>query len=162
MSDEQYNSTLSRNRFLFPETKIVAKLKPEGLNDSTIVKTLSYKDSNSFFQQLKEKQDELISWVAAIGPVRGFFQNQVDKFDEGRKKLEYYQNNLMYIAVDDVKSNVEKLQQILEDPAPYGSIKDIPYLLHSLDDVFKQELEARKKSDLERINKASALITEEI
>lgn len=68
----------------------------------------------------------------------------------------------MYIAVDDVKSNVEKLQQILEDPAPYGSIKDIPYLLHSLDDVFKQELEARKKSDLERINKASALITEEI
>ena len=89
LSDEQYNSTLSRNRFLFPETKIVAKLKPEGLNDSTIVKTLSYKDSNSFFQQLKEKQDELISWVAAIGPVRGFFQNQVDKFDEGRQKLEY-------------------------------------------------------------------------
>lgn len=53
MSDEQYNSTLSRNRFLFPETKIVAKLKLDGLNDSIIVKTV--KEENLF--QYKNQRD---------------------------------------------------------------------------------------------------------
>jgi hypothetical protein len=58
---------------------------------------ISCKDATSFFQELKTRKESLLAWLEAITPVRGFFQNQVSKYDEARKHLAYYQNNHDYV-----------------------------------------------------------------
>jgi hypothetical protein len=106
---------------------------------------IAFKNATSFFQELKTQKESLLAWIEEIAPVKGFFQNQVIKYDEARIRLDYYQHNLNYVTLYEVGTELGNLTQVMESPAPYGQIKDIPYMLKNLDDIFNTQLAQRKK-----------------
>jgi hypothetical protein len=122
---------------------------------------LSCKDSISFFRELQSQKDELLDWADEAAAVKGFFQNQVAKYDEARRRLEYYQHNMNYVDLAALQDDLEQLEQIMDASEPYGMIKELPYLLKNLDDVFQEPLLQRKADTRTYIEAQKAILDAE-
>lgn len=83
-------------------------------------------DNAGLFNRLKEMEDDLLVWEEDFMQVKSFFENQKDIYDEGRKAYNLYEDNKFYLNQEVNKDAYENLSRILENPIPYGEIKDIP------------------------------------
>jgi G3E family GTPase len=105
----------------------------------------------NFYNLLHTKQVALMDYHDDIAPVKGFFANQVDKYDEGQSFFNYYKQNRNYLKQDTVFQGVQKLEQILEAEEPYALIKDIPFLLKNLRQATTEILDQEKQKIRESI-----------
>ncbi len=107
------------------------------------------KDNLSFFTALKEKEDELITWVDDLAYAIAFFDNQVEIFDTGLELSKKCAENKDYLN-DKINNEVKKLDDILHDPIPYKRIRDIVDIVQTIDKEFsiiidEKRLEAKNK-----------------
>lgn len=110
-------------------------------------------DNVSFFTKLKEMEDDLADWEEDVAYVISFFNTkQKEIFDNGLKGLEKYEENKTYLAGEGIEETMEKLHAIVGDPIPYGEIKDIPELVHALDEKFEAVLFEKKADAKEKLN----------
>lgn len=98
-------------------------------------------DSVSFFEKLKELEDNLLDWEEDIAYVKSFFgTNQKELFDKGIAAYKKYEDNKNYLFGEEIEQPMQQLQAILNDPIPYKKIKEIPELTNALDVSFNKVL----------------------
>ncbi|MCS5503512.1 BREX system P-loop protein BrxC [Lysinibacillus sp. A4] len=98
-------------------------------------------DSVSFFERLKELEDNLLDWEEDIAYVKSFFEtNQKELFDKGLAAYKKYEDNKNYLFGEEIEQPMQQLQAILNDPIPYKKIKEIPELTNALDVSFNKVL----------------------
>lgn len=109
-------------------------------------------DNASFFLKLKEMEDDLAYWEEDIVYVKSFFEsNQKDIFDRGLAGLVKYEENKSYMSGGEVEKAMHQLRNIVEDPIPYKNIRDIPGLLHSLEQQIEDVLVEKKANANEKL-----------
>ncbi|MCI1592662.1 BREX system P-loop protein BrxC [Heyndrickxia oleronia] len=109
-------------------------------------------DNASFFLKLKELEDDLADWEEDIVYVKSFFgSNQKDIFDRGLAGLVKYEENKSYLSGNEVEKEMHQLRNIVEDPIPYKNIKDIPDLLHALEQQIEAVLVEKKANANEKL-----------
>src|SRR5699024_2836802 len=70
--------------------------------------------------------------------------NQQSIFDNGLAAIETFQDVKNYVQTAEVEQAMNQLEGILNDPIPYGKIKDIPSLVHVLDEQIEAVLSEMK------------------
>ncbi|RKJ69084.1 BREX system P-loop protein BrxC, partial [Butyricicoccus sp. 1XD8-22] len=109
-------------------------------------------DNASFFLKLKEMEDDLADWEEDIVYVKSFFEsNQKDIFDRGLAGLVKYEENKSYLSGNEVEKEMHQLRNIVENPIPYKNIKDIPDLLHALEQQIEAVLVEKKANANEKL-----------
>jgi hypothetical protein len=102
-------------------------------------------DNVSYFTKLKELEDDLLDWEEDIVYVKSFFGTDQKKiFDDGLAALNNYEENKAYLYGEEIDSAMNRLNAIVEDPIPYKKIKDIPELIHVMDEQIKEVLNEKK------------------
>ncbi|WP_110933554.1 BREX system P-loop protein BrxC [Paenibacillus bouchesdurhonensis] len=116
-------------------------------------------DNASFFTKLTELEDDLADWEEVVVYVKSFFgTNQKEIFDRGLAELAKVEENNAYLSGQEVIEVVNKLRSIIQDPIPYQKIKDIPGLVHTLEEQInlvltekKDNAKAKIKADYEEL-----------
>lgn len=111
-------------------------------------------DNASFLNKLKELKDPLLDWEEDIKLVTGFFDNQKPIFDDGLTALQKYNENRRYLDDEATVDAVKQLKGIIEDPIPYNQIKDIPRLIHQIEQSIQQVVKSKKEIAKETIQNA--------
>ncbi|MBM7605945.1 hypothetical protein JOC75_003973 [Metabacillus crassostreae] len=102
-------------------------------------------DNVSYFTKLKELEDDLLDWEEDIFYVKSFFGTDQKKiFDDGLAAIRKYDENKSYLIGAEVEQTIEKLQSILQDSIPYKKIKDIPELIHAMDEQINAVLNEKR------------------
>lgn len=102
-------------------------------------------DNASFFSKLKELQKDLGYWEADMVYVKSFFNtNQKGIFDNGLSTITKYEENKAYLMNEDVDKFAKELNDILNNPVPYGEIKQIPEIVNKIDEQIKNVLNEKK------------------
>lgn len=109
-------------------------------------------DNVSFFTKLTELEDDLADWEEDIVYVKSFFgTNQKDIFDQGLDALSKYDEIKTYLSGKEIVEEMEKLRSIIQDPIPYRKIKDIPELVHALNEKTTIVLNEKKENAHEKL-----------
>lgn len=109
-------------------------------------------DNVSFFTKLKELEDPLLDWEEDIIYVKSFFNTDQKKiFDDGIAGLAIYEENRAYLVGEEVERVVSQLEAIIHHPIPYREIKDIPPLLHALQQEIDKILMERRNNAKEKL-----------
>lgn len=109
-------------------------------------------DNLTFFKQLKDKEDAIGDWLEDIEYVINFFNsNQQSLYDQGLLTIEQYEEIKVYVQTDEVEAAMNKLEEILNDPIPYGKIKDIPTYVHTLDEEREAVLTEKRQATKEKV-----------
>ncbi|QBK26904.1 BREX system P-loop protein BrxC [Ureibacillus thermophilus] len=104
-------------------------------------------DNVSFFTKLKEFEDDLADWEEDMIYIKSFFStNQKEIFDQGLKALSKFEDNKAYLIGQEVEEAMNKLREILQNPIPYKQIKDIPELIHILEQQIGFVLQEKKEN----------------
>lgn len=113
-------------------------------------------DNVSYFNKLKELEDDLLDWEEDIVYVKSFFGTDQKKiFDDGLAALRKYDENKSYLLGAEVEEIIDKLQAILQDPIPYNRIKDIPELIHALDEQTNNVLNEKRENAHKKLKEDS-------
>ncbi|PIC94624.1 hypothetical protein CSV69_15785 [Sporosarcina sp. P26b] len=117
-------------------------------------------DNAAFFLKLSELEDDLADWEDDVAYVKSFFDtNQREIFDKGLSAGEIYEENKMYLTDPAVEQAMNRLQEIVANPIPYKSIKEIPELAYLLDEEMAAILKAKKQNALEKITEDKEQLT---
>lgn len=109
-------------------------------------------DNLTFFTRLKDSEDDIGDWLEDIQNVTKFFDsNQKSLYDEGLFEMEHYKEIKHYVATPEVKEAMDNLEKILNDPIPYGKIKDIPTYIHVLKEEIESVLSEKRQSTKEKV-----------
>ncbi|MEK4963496.1 BREX system P-loop protein BrxC [Weizmannia sp. FSL W8-1119] len=109
-------------------------------------------DNVSFFMKLKELEDDLLDWEEDIVYVKSFFGTDQRKiFEDGLAALKKYEENKAYLYGDEIERAMSQLRSIIEDPIPYKKIKDIPELIHVMDEQVKKVLEEKRENAIAKL-----------
>lgn len=104
-------------------------------------------DNVSFFRKLTDLEDNLLDWEEDIVYVKSFFSTDQKKiFDDGLAALNKYDENQAYLFGGAVQEVVKQLRAIVQDPIPYKRIKDIPELIHTLDEQINAVLKEKREN----------------
>lgn len=104
-------------------------------------------DNVSYFNKLKELEDNLLDWEEDIVYVKSFFGTDQKKiFDDGLAAIRKYDENKSYLIGAEVEGVINKLQSILQDPIPYKKIKDIPELIHAMNQQINSVLNEKREN----------------
>ncbi|WP_226646168.1 BREX system P-loop protein BrxC [Mesobacillus subterraneus] len=102
-------------------------------------------DNVSYFNKLTELEDDLLDWEEDIVYVKSFFGTDQKKiFDDGLAALRKYDENKSYLAGAEVEGAINGLQSIIQDSIPYKKIKDIPELIHKLEEQINNVLNEKR------------------
>lgn len=104
-------------------------------------------DNVSYFNKLKELEVDLLDWEEDIVYVKSFFGTDQKKiFDDGLAAIRKYDESKSYLIGAEVDGVINKLQSILQDPIPYKKIKDIPELIHAMDEEINNVLNEKREN----------------
>src|SRR5699024_289199 len=102
-------------------------------------------DNLAFFTKLEELEDDLFDWFEDIHYVHSFFHsNQQSIFDHGLAAIETFQEVKNYVPTAELEQAMNQFEGILNEPSPYGKMKDIPSLGHVLDEQTEAVLSEKK------------------
>ncbi|MGF0108934.1 BREX system P-loop protein BrxC [Clostridium sp. SGI.024] len=133
----------------YEEKKYPGKsLFQKGLN---IFKEITeHRDNLSFFEEIKNKEEELLDWVDDVVYPIDFFKSQKDIFDKGLDISKKCEDNKEYLDKD-LLDEVAKLNEILNDPIPYKKIRNIIDIVSNIEKGFNLIIENKKITAKEKI-----------
>ncbi|WP_121614394.1 BREX system P-loop protein BrxC [Mesobacillus foraminis] len=109
-------------------------------------------DNASFFAIMKDLQKELSYWEEDMSYVKSFFEtDQKDIFDKGLLAISKHEENNAYLMGDDANKYADQLKVVLNDPVPYGKIKQIPEIIKKMDDQIENVLREKRENAKEKI-----------
>lgn len=138
------------------------KSKYEGINYpglSLLNKGLEYfnqfsgpLDNATYFNKLKELEDDLADWDNDVAYVKSFLDtNQKEIFKQGLDGLDAFDENQTYLTGEAIENAADQLRAIIKNPVPYGEIKKIPELVHTINENIQNVLTKKKASALQKI-----------
>lgn len=117
-------------------------------------------DNAAFLKKLSDIEEDLSIWEENINYVKSFFgTNQQEIFDKGLVAYKTYNENKLYLSEPVVEKAMERLHEIIMDPIPYRKIKEIPELVHLLDQHMILVLKTKKSNALHKISEDKGELT---
>lgn len=110
-----------------------------------IEELLDINDTSTYYQKVRELRHELKEYGEDVREVKGFFENQRDKFDEAKKRLTIFENNRTYVTDEEMMKIVGNMKKIVDQAEPYDQIQELPGLYQAFDDHFIDLLEEECK-----------------
>jgi len=109
-------------------------------------------DNLTFLKRFKDLEDDIGDWLDDIASLKSFFDsNQKNLFDKGLAALEKYEEVKHYVYSDEVKTAMDELKDIVNDPVPYHRIQDISPLVHTLDKHIESILKEKREATKEKV-----------
>lgn len=109
-------------------------------------------DNASFFAKMKGLQKDLSYWEEDMTYVKSFFgTDQKDIFDKGLSALNKYEENEAYLVGEEAYKYAKQLTDIINDPVPYGKIKQIPEIIKKINDQINDVLTEKKENAKKKI-----------
>lgn len=109
-------------------------------------------DNASFFAKMKELQKDLSYWEEDMTYVKSFFgTDQKDIFDKGLTAINKHEENKAYLIGEEADKYAKQLKDILNDPVPYGKIKQIPEIIKKISDQINDVLTEKKENAKKKI-----------
>ena len=111
-------------------------------------------DTNTLFDLLISKQEELKNWYNNYKLVKSFFNSQKTIFDEALNVCKLIENNEIYIDIrkgpktEELKNIHSQISDLLNTEKPYSIIKDLPPLTSKLREIYKEAIEDYKNSEI--------------
>ena len=113
-------------------------------------------DNISFLTKLKDLEDDLLDWEEDINYVKSFFGTDQKKiFDDGLAALKKYDENRSYLVGAEIEEVIGNLDSIIKDPIPYKKIKDIPELIHAMDEQIQAVLKEKRENAHKKLKEDS-------
>lgn len=106
---------------------------------------LAINDTATFYMKVREVRHELTTYALDSKEVKGFFENQQDKFDEAMKRLTIFENNRTYVTDKNINQTVDSMDKIVRNIDPYDKIQELPGLYQTFDEHFVALLEEECK-----------------
>ncbi|MEW6234213.1 MAG: BREX system P-loop protein BrxC [Candidatus Omnitrophota bacterium] len=100
---------------------------------------LAVKENKPFFEQIQNRESDLLGLHDDLQPVLGFFANQVEIFDKASAQLSRFERNRLYLS-EESKAKLDRIKSILLSPQPYSQVKDIPSLMEAVEKDYKSQL----------------------
>ncbi|MCQ6266318.1 BREX system P-loop protein BrxC [Fictibacillus sp. WQ 8-8] len=111
---------------------------------------LSISDTASFYEQIKQVEDDLLDYAEAVANVKDFFENQRELYDNAVKRLNIFESNRSYVTDNKVLEIIAEMEKIVKHSDPFDNIQKLPGLYKDFDDLFVLLLE----KECEPISKA--------
>lgn len=109
------------------------------------------RENIALFNWLIDNEFELLEWSQDIVLPIDFFENQRDIFDKGLLISEKCDNNKDYLT-EDILSNLEKLNKILNNPIPYTDIRKIISFVDEIEIKLDEKLEEKREEAIKLVN----------
>ena len=123
----------------FPGKKVLDQVKNQWNS------LLGISQPESFFATLAKKEDDLLDLAEDLQPVQSFLDNENQQkifVDSGLTPLHLYKDNKDHLLdAPLVTALAQQIQEIVDNPNPYRSIKDLPALNDSFRDAYMKVLE---------------------
>lgn len=110
-----------------------------------IEELVSINDTATFYNRVREVRQELTTYALDSKEVKGFFDNQQDKFDEAMKRLTIFENNRTYVVDKNITQTIDSMDKIVRNVEPYDKIQELPGLYQIFDEHFIVLLEEECK-----------------
>ena len=108
-------------------------------------------DNLTLLTKLKEEKEALLDWDEEMLSLQAFFKNQRVIFDKGLEIIAKIDANSSYLQEKEFTEKTGQLREIIEDPAPYNRIIEMPTLTSWLKDSFEKLLEEKKNNSESKI-----------
>ncbi|MGG7056725.1 BREX system P-loop protein BrxC [Clostridium tertium] len=109
-----------------------------------------HRDNLSFFEEIKNKEEELLDWVDDVVYPIDFFKSQKEIFDKGLDISKKCEDNKDYLDKN-LLDEVNKLNEILKDPIPYKKVRNIIDIASNIEKGFNLIVENKKVAAKDRI-----------
>lgn len=110
-----------------------------------------FRENISLFNWLINNELELLEWAQDVELPIDFFNNQREIFDKGLLTSEKCQNNKDYLT-EDIVTNLEKLNKILNNPIPYKDIRKIISFVDEIEAELEKKLEEKREEAISSVN----------
>ena len=110
-----------------------------------IEQLLAVNDTATYYNKVREVRHDLTTYALDSKEVKGFFENQQDKFDEAMKRLTIFENNRTYVTDKDINQTIDSMDRIVRNVDPYDKIRELPGLYQTFYQSFVVLLEEECK-----------------
>jgi len=136
------------------------------ISKEIVLKYIKITDNISLFTHIIEKEKEIEELEKNIRIISQFFDSQVSIFDDAKKKISFYEDELNLFSRDDLEkidfSKIEEIKWILSSSNPYSEIKNIPSLLIEVKSWYNEVLKSKKEWILNNLDNIIEVLKEEI
>ncbi len=102
---------------------------------------LDLREVSTFYRVAKQERFALEDYANEVKDIKGFFDNQRDKFDQALKRLHIFEKNHTYVTDQSFLDTVKGIEKIVKHVEPYEKIQQLPGLCQIFDDQFIELLE---------------------
>ena len=88
-----------------------------------------YRDPAEFFNAVKARSDALEDLIDDEKRIRGFYDTQLPRFDEARRRLEALTGDLVHLHDEQLKEKLDQVRTVLTLPDPSTQIPQLSSLL---------------------------------
>ncbi|MCK8827429.1 BREX system P-loop protein BrxC [Natroniella acetigena] len=130
---------------------------------SRLLKDISdIQDAFEFYNELAEKEDELLDYEEEVARVKNFFETQKKHYDAALRTLRIYQKDKDSINDQEATELIEELKEILTSDEPYGKIHLIPDLRDKFHNRLLELLAKESEPIAEKINESQKRVIAEL
>jgi hypothetical protein len=128
-----------------------------------VAKALAIQDSYEFVGHFIEYKDDFQGLSDTMGELRNFYTTQKPTWDKLRQAYTKFDLNRQELVKNlDAAANLKHIQDILNNAAPYGMIKDADGLISKVSAVNDKVIEERRGHAIERIDGHVAKVMAEL
>lgn len=127
-----------------------------------IEEVIGLTDTATFYNKVKQVKEDLEDYAEYVEPVKKFFKNQRDIYDNAAKKLAIFENNATYVTESELTDVVKQIEGIVKNNEPYNNIQKLTGLAQEFDGLFIQVLERECEPVKENIENDYKVVLEEL
>ncbi len=121
------------------------------------------RDTSEFFEIVEEKTEQLQNHMPKIDSILEFFKgSQREQFDNAKKILSIYENNIDFIdKTEEIDNVVKNIKDIILMEEPFNDIHKLPTLRQQLIDLLAEMYDKKSKPIINLINEVITYIENE-
>lgn len=118
-----------------------------------VAKAMAIQDSYQFLEHFIELKDDFQDLSDTMSELRNFYTSQKPTWEKLRKAHATFDLNRQELIKDaDAAANLKRIEDILNNPAPYGMIKDADGLIGKVNAVNDTLIQKRRDHAIEKID----------
>lgn len=119
-----------------------------------ILNALDIQDRYQFFEVLKKKKNDLEELYENLHDLKNFHKNQYGTWEKLQNEIQgSFKDNRQELDMNSsAKSALEKMEQILKSPNPYGMLKDVENLIATVTNINDQLVKDSRESAIRQVD----------
>ena len=101
------------------------------------------KKPKELFNWIIESVDKIEKLLENIKPVKSFFNNQVEIYDEARNRLRIFNEDRQDLS-EESQEKIEQMSDILDSAEPYSKIRDLRILMEDINSEHEKKINDKK------------------